>query len=61
MQFQAGHGNKLDLLMDENTYTSTIVSPNFENLFSEVVHQQMVSQIRTNVKPILLANLTMPF
>ncbi|CAG8591822.1 12145_t:CDS:2 [Acaulospora morrowiae] len=32
MQFQAGHGNKLDLLMDENTYTSTIVSPDFEIL-----------------------------
>ncbi|CAG8771724.1 26805_t:CDS:2 [Gigaspora margarita] len=32
MQFQAGHGKKLDLLMDENTYTSTIVSPDFEML-----------------------------
>ena len=32
MQLQAGHGEKLDLLMDENTYTSTIVSPDFEIL-----------------------------
>ncbi|CAG8602624.1 22994_t:CDS:10, partial [Gigaspora margarita] len=32
MQLQAGHGEKLDWLMDENTYTSTIVSPDFEIL-----------------------------
>ncbi|CAJ0641032.1 4099_t:CDS:2 [Entrophospora sp. SA101] len=29
---QAGHGEKLDLSMDENTYTATIVSPDFETL-----------------------------
>ncbi|CAG8781740.1 26585_t:CDS:2, partial [Dentiscutata erythropus] len=32
MQFQARHGKKLDLLIDKNTYTSTIVSPDFEML-----------------------------
>ena len=32
MQLQAGHGEKLDLSMDENTYTATIVSPDFETL-----------------------------
>ncbi|CAG8542600.1 11852_t:CDS:10 [Dentiscutata heterogama] len=32
IQFQAGQGKKLDLLMDENTYTSTIVSSDFEIL-----------------------------
>ncbi|CAI2183373.1 9493_t:CDS:2, partial [Funneliformis geosporum] len=32
MQLRAGHGEKLDMLMDENTYTSTIVSPDFEIL-----------------------------
>ncbi|CAG8801790.1 30943_t:CDS:10, partial [Gigaspora margarita] len=32
MQFQARHSKKLDLLMDENIYTSTIVSPDFEIL-----------------------------
>ncbi|CAJ0749753.1 15652_t:CDS:2 [Entrophospora sp. SA101] len=32
MQLQAGHGEKLDLSMDENTYTATIMSPDFETL-----------------------------
>ncbi|CAG8437222.1 9262_t:CDS:2 [Funneliformis mosseae] len=32
MQLRAGHGEKLDSLMDEKTYISTIVSPDFEIL-----------------------------
>ncbi|CAB5357117.1 unnamed protein product [Rhizophagus irregularis] len=29
---QLGHGDQLDVLMDENTYTSTVISPDFEFL-----------------------------
>ncbi|RIA80165.1 hypothetical protein C1645_14730 [Glomus cerebriforme] len=32
MQLRAGHGDQLDALMDENTYTSTVISPDFEFL-----------------------------
>ena len=32
MQLRAGHGEKLDLQMDENTFTSTVISPDFELL-----------------------------
>ncbi|CAJ0630152.1 13490_t:CDS:2, partial [Entrophospora sp. SA101] len=33
LQLRAGHDNQLDVsLMDENTYTSTVISPDFEFL-----------------------------
>jgi hypothetical protein len=32
LQLRAGVGEKLDYLMDENTYTSTIISVDFENM-----------------------------